>query len=119
MTEQELLEILLSVQVQPLPPLVYKLYYDADGRVVTYSSEDLPCQYIVITREQYAEARSDVVVKDGKIIKTHVRSHVFKLEKSEQGIRCSKYDISIIEDSDSQDGQYWKQTAYEIVRGNY
>jgi hypothetical protein len=118
MTEQEILEILQSMTV-PLPtPLVYKLYYDADGRVVTYSTEDLSGQYIEITREQYAEARSDVVIKDGKIIQTHIRNHVFKLEKSEQGIRCSKYDISIIADSGSQDGQYWKQAAYEIIRGN-
>jgi hypothetical protein len=116
-SEQELLEILQGLTVLPLPPLVYKLYYDDNGKVITYSTEDLPGQYIEITKEQYAEARHDVIVKAGKIIFTHMRSHVFKLEKSSSGIKCSKYDISIISDTDdNRDSQHWKQVAYEIIR---
>ena len=119
LTEQEMIELFQSLIILPPAPLVYKLYYDDNGKVITYTTEDLPGQYIEITREQYAEARQDVVVRDGKIIFTHMRSHVFKLEKSSTGIKCSKYDISIIFDNeDIGDSQHWKQVAYEIVRRN-
>lgn len=110
--EQELLTALSTTVIQSSKKPVFKLYYDADGKVITYTSENLPGTFIVITTEQFAEARADVLVRDGQIVYTHKQTHVFKLKKSATGRACSKYDVSIIDDST--DAIYWSQGAYEI-----
>ncbi len=89
----------------------YRVYYDETGKVITYTIENIPGKYLVITREQYAEARPDAMVRDGKLIKTNVVTHIWKLEKSSQGTQCSKYDISIIVDHE---GDFWEMKPYEI-----
>jgi hypothetical protein len=94
----------------------FRLYYDSSGKVVTYTTEDLPGEYIVITQEQYTEARPDVLVKNKKMMYTHLQRYVFKLEKNIEGIACSKYDISII--TTDSDAWHWKQQSYEITRGS-
>lgn len=93
----------------------YRAYYNSDGSIVTYTTEAIEGQYIVITADQYAQARPDAKVVGDKLVFTHRRSHVSKLVKNKtSGIRTSKYDISII--SDDNDSIYYTILAYEIKR---
>lgn len=87
----------------------YKLYYDAAGRVITYSLHNQPGNYIVITREQYAEGRFDVVVIDGEIRKPN--SVILKMQKTPEGTACNKYDINILDDHP--DSYKWSTVAHE------
>lgn len=91
----------------------YRLYYDDAGKVIRYTTENMDGNYIVITKEQYAESRMDVYVSDGKIFTTHRRKHLFKLTKSTEGQKCSADDVSIIVEDDSPHN-YWKLEIYDI-----
>lgn len=92
--------------------LEFRLYYDENGKVICYTSEKFAGNFIVITAEQFAEARPDVCVKNNEIIRTHRASHYFKLAKNDsEGISTSKYDINILTDIDN---NFWNMTAYAI-----
>lgn len=92
----------------------FKLYYDNNGKVITYTTEILPNQnFIIITREQYAEARPDVLVKDGKIVYTNCKKQIFKLEKGDAGTRTSKFDINILT-NDIPNSVFWTTVIYDI-----
>lgn len=96
--------------------LEYRLYYDDHGKVVTYTCENLPGNYIIVTKEQFAEARVDVFIKDGKIVNTHKTSNTHKLEINlTEGTRCSKYDVSILVDENENEFALWKMNFYEIT----
>lgn len=45
-----------------------RLYYDQEGRVITYACEDLPGKYIVVNSVIFAQARPDLRVVDGKLV---------------------------------------------------
>ncbi len=97
--------------VQPVIPLEYRLYYDDFGKVITYTTEKLPGNYIVITKEQYVQARHDVLVKNNELIKTTNKIIVGKLVKNKSaGVKTSKYDINILTDVDY---IYWKLDSHE------
>ena len=114
MIDEELLELFESLVVEP-KAIEFRAYHDADGKILTYTTENLPGQYIVITSEQYAQARHDAKVIDDKLVFTHIRSHVSKLAKNKtDGVRTSKYDVSVISEDD--DSTYYTIRAYEIKR---
>lgn len=94
--------------------LEYRVYYDSDGKIITYTTELLDGDSVVITREQYSEARHDAKVIDGQLTMTNRISHVYKLARSTEGVRTSKYDVGVI--SDDENDQYWSVTANEIKR---
>ena len=83
----------------------YRVYYDAAGKVVTYTTEDLPGNWIQVTPMQFAEARSDAVVVAGKLTTKHNQVVLYKLVKNlSTGTATSKYDINILTDSGC---NYW------------
>jgi hypothetical protein len=93
---------------QPIKPkeLEYRVYYDSSGNVVTYTTEDLPGDYIVITREQYNLARHDAKVKDGKLHLVHLLNTVLKIAKTESGVwRTNAHDVSVVADEDDTDSE--------------
>lgn len=91
----------------------YKVYYTEDGKVITYTTETLQGQYILITKDQYDQARPDALVKNGKLVYTHINSHIIRLNRNpSEGIPTSKYDINIIEDSPN--SVYWANEFFEI-----
>lgn len=113
---QELLQLLGSLSEVKSEPIQYRLYYDENGRVITYTCDKLEGNFIIVTAEQFAEARSDVIIRDGKIVYTHRVHNTYKYEINyDEGIRCSKYDISILVDEHESEFDYWKMTVYEIV----
>jgi hypothetical protein len=119
--EEELLRALEQLNQQTSsPPLEYRVYYDSDGKVITYTTDvNLQGDFIVITREQYLEARHDAVIKDGQLVQTHIRRHVMKLVRgATPGRLASKYDASVLADDEEEDPDVcsWGIKVYEIVR---
>lgn len=103
----------------PPPPVQYRVYYDSEGKITTYTTEDTPGQYIVITKEQYQQARHDAVVKDGRLVYTHIKNDVVKLVRDRNnatGFRVSKYDASVVADNDDLDIHYYTTKVYDITR---
>lgn len=95
----------------------FRAYYNADGSIITYTTEKITGDYIVITAQQYSEARPDAKVFDGQLVHTHRRSHVSKLLKNKsEGVKTSKYDMSVIADEHDDDTIYYTIKAYEIKR---
>jgi hypothetical protein len=117
MNPNEIWQLLIAAQqaLPPPPPTEFRLYYDEHGKVITYSTEKIAGKkYIVISKEQYAESRPDVLVINGKIIETHTTKIISRLTKNtSKGTLCSKYDINIIVEDD-EDSQYWYNEYYEL-----
>lgn len=83
----------------------FRLYYDEKGSVVTYTCEKLEGNYILIDATTFAEARPDVRVVDGKLIKAGLGAVVSRLYPSTEGVSCEKEDLSIVTEVP---GTYWK-----------
>lgn len=82
----------------------FRLYYGEKGEVLTYTCEKLEGNYVVIDAITFAEARPDIQVIDGKIVRTSSAAVITRLYPSDKGILCEKEDISIIAETN---GQYW------------
>jgi hypothetical protein len=87
-------------------PIEYRLYYNDDGTVITYSTENLEGKYIVIDKESFAKADHKVLVIDNKLV--NLRNYVkqYKLIISETGTKCSYFDINIVVEDDN-NYNYW------------
>jgi hypothetical protein len=83
----------------------FRLYYDNRGNVLFYTCEKPDGDYIVIDTLTYAEARPDVRVVDGRIVRDVANTLSSRLHRSTDGTLCEVEDISIITETD---GQYWK-----------
>lgn len=111
--EFDLAELLneYSKTIEPvLPkPFEFRLYYNEDGSIITYSCEELEGNYIVIDAETFALGRQDVRVVDGKIEVIVPTLVVNKLVEAEDGIACAAEDINIPVSNDH-DGESTKWT---------
>lgn len=83
----------------------FRLYYDKRGNVLFYTCEKLEGEYIVIDAMTFAEARPDIKVVDGRIVKGGASMLSSKLYPSTEGTLCEAEDVSIITEAA---GQYWK-----------
>lgn len=94
----------------------FRLYYDDKGKVITYTCEKPEGNYIVIDAQTYAEARPDIRVLDGKLVKINSNSVVSKLiPNNKEGVNCAKEDVSIIvKTKDKVKKQKWKLETYEL-----
>lgn len=112
---QEEIELILKALTTPPPPkldIEYRLYYDKHGKPICYSTEDLPHNYIIVSRQEYAAAREDAIVVDGAMIHNNRSTLLYKLTKSlTGGVKTSKYDINIIT---RKNYTLWDYTAHEI-----
>lgn len=99
----------LKLVKQPEPALSeFRLYYiKATGEPLFYTMENEEGDYIRITKEQFAECRYDIIVKDGKITKPK-NIAIGKLVPSNIGFGTHATDISIV-GSD----QYWSVKTYD------
>lgn len=115
-TDEEFNQIIS--QWSPPPPPQYRVYYNDTGRIVCYTMEDLPGNYIVISAEDYALCRYDARVDEGKLVYTHLQSHTFKLRKVAENtpgsVKTTKYDINIIVEDDETSVDWWAQKAYKL-----
>lgn len=94
--------------------LEFKAYYDEDGKIITYTTEDLPGDYIVITRDQFNLARHDARVIKGKLVYVHLLAKVFKMTKDTGGThRVNRLDMSILADEDDTDVVEYSYLSFE------
>jgi len=91
----------------------FRLYYDEKGKVVCYTCEKLPGNYIVVDQLTFAQARPDVRVIDG-VVSTAPACVVSKLMPSDTGTACTKYDVSIVVTDQCCDVNNWKMVTYEL-----
>ena len=95
MTEEELLEVMRNFKWLDPVPVFYRLYYDENGLPLFYSMEDLPGNYLEITKEQYHQASRKIRVKNNKIVEL-TGPLPSKLVPSDEGISCHPEDVSIV-----------------------
>lgn len=104
-------EVIVIWETRKVEKPEFRLYYDDKGSVIAYTCDKVEGNYIVIDATTFAEARPDVKVVDGKLIKNHAGSVVSRLHKSNEGVLCEAEDVSIIADTD---GIYWKLKTHEL-----
>ena len=98
-------EFIVIWESQKVDKPEFRLYYDDKGCVIGYTCEESEGNYIVIDALTFAEARPDIRVVDGKIVKNNAGSVVSRLYKDTEGVLCEIEDVSIVAETD---GQYWK-----------
>jgi hypothetical protein len=91
-------------------PVFYRLYYDSGGVPLFYSQEDLPGNYLELTQEQYAQGKSNIRVRDGKIVELTWTTS-YKLVPGTTGTPCDPRDVAVVANSDS--ATYWSKRTYE------
>ena len=94
MTPEEFWKILHDVPLSA--PIFYRLYYNSNGQPLFYTMEDLPGNYIEITKEEFVQSSFNIRVKNDKIIPI-VKSFAQKLKPHQsQGVCCDPGDVSVI-----------------------
>ena len=96
--------------LEPQKPAVFdfRLYYNKEtGEPLFYTMENLDGDYITITREQFAECRYDIKVKDGKIERIRFIA-IGKLVPADSGYGTLQTDVSIVGDE-----IHWEMKTYE------
>jgi hypothetical protein len=74
----------------------YRVYYNERGEVITYTTEKLPGEYLVITVDEFNRCRHDALIRDGRLIFTNGISTVMKLERGDIGtFKVHRGDISV------------------------
>ena len=108
-------------QLQEIKPvkIEYRLYYNQDGTVRCYSMEDIDGDFIVIDQHTYNQFRTDLLVKDGKIIRiTNNSSWKLTPTLEQETYGCHPTNVSIVVNKDYVNPQYWsvKTTQYWSVK---
>lgn len=107
----EFLKALAAFQPPAAKPIEFRVYYDTEtGKILNYTNEDLPGQYILVDKDTFARHRFDCCVKDGKL--KQYRLPATKMVPADDGTSCHPTDITIIVD-DKQKSVKWKLKAYE------
>jgi hypothetical protein len=91
-------------------PVFFRLYYDEDGRPITYTMEDLPGTYIDIDAKIYAQSPLNVRVQDGQIIE--LKQAIQKLVPSDVGTPCHPDNVAIVV-SETEPHQRWSMKTHE------
>ncbi len=83
----------------------FRLYYDSRGNVMFYTCEKPDGDYIVIDALTFAEARPDIRIVDGRIVRDCNSMLSSRLHLDTDGTLCEIEDVSVITETG---GQYWK-----------
>ena len=100
------------LRAMPEPrPVFFRLYYDAEGRPITYSMEDLPGTYIEIDAETYARAPLNVRVRNAQLVE--IKSITQKLVPADTGTPCHPDNVAIVV-PESEPHQRWSMKTHEF-----
>ena len=91
-------------------PVFYRLYYNDTGVPLFYSMEDLPGNYIELTHEQYAQGKTNIRVRDGKIVEITWATST-KLIPGDTGTACDPRDVAVV--TKQQPATHWSKCTYE------
>jgi hypothetical protein len=99
MTEQEFLNIWLNQKPIKIVEPEYRLYYDDNGFLLYFTTEDLSGNYIVVDQETYLNGPKHIKIVKGKIIE--IQTGVGKkLIPAELGQACHPTNVCVIVDVD-------------------
>ncbi len=91
-----------------LKELELRLYYDENGHVISYTTDENLGNYIIVDQQTYRESRYDLIVVNGKVVNPSKHSQVRKLVPDLEGDSTLIDDITIIGP-----GQQWKLKYYD------
>ena len=98
MNDRELAELFDSIISNNQPrELEFRLYYDAEGNPVTYASEDLPGDYLIVDQHTYAQGRYDIRIIDGEIVPLKDFVYYSKIIPFDSGTACHPDNARVIE----------------------
>jgi hypothetical protein len=92
MNEEEFWAALAPIKTKPI---LYRLYYSDQGDPLFYSQEDLPGNYIDITREVYIDPPIHLKVVNNSIVVLKT-STVKRLYTTKTGTPCHPTNVSIV-----------------------
>ena len=91
-------------------PVFFRLYYDDQGRPITYTMEDLPGTYIDINAETYARSPLNIRVQNGQIVE--LKQTVQKLMPADTGTPCHPDNVAIVV-PETEPHQRWSMKTHE------
>jgi len=95
MNEQE---FWAALTISEIKPILYRLYHNEQGLPLFFSQEDLPGNYIDITREEYINPPTHFKVVGSNIVLIET-AEVKKLYPGKIGVPCHPSDICIVVNS--------------------
>jgi hypothetical protein len=96
-TTQNFLEVFNNLEPWTLPVLLFRLYYDDQGRPIEYSHEDKPGKYIKVDPVTFQIHAINICIIDGKIVQIVPPQTVTKLVPSTvDGICCNPKDVCVV-----------------------
>ena len=98
-------------------PIEFRVYYnETTGNVICYTCEKLEeGSYLLVNGDIFAEARMDVKVIEGELIKNDDGLFITKLIPGDTGVLCSTEDVTIIVDEEyTGNTMYWSTKQYEF-----
>jgi hypothetical protein len=96
-TTQNFLDVFNNLEPWTLPVVLFRLYYDEQGRPIEYSHEDKPGKYIEVDPVTFQTQSINIRVVDSKIVQIVSPQIVTKLVPSTvDGICCDPKDVCII-----------------------
>jgi hypothetical protein len=110
MNDRELADLFNNIVANNRPAeLEFRLYYDAEGNPVTYTSEDLPGDYLVVDQDTYAQGRYDIRIIDEEIVPLSDFVSYNKMIPSEDGTACHTNNALLIEPEST---AFWSTKTY-------
>ena len=94
----------------PSAKVFYRVYFDDQGKVLFYSMEDLPGNYLDIDRETFERADGNLRLKNGKLFKP-AQTVSQKLVPSNQGTACHPNNVAIVDKQAN--SKLWKLKYYD------
>lgn len=107
----EQLQQMFQAMPEPLKPF-FRLYHDAEGKPLFYSMADEPGTYIEITPEEYHSNKSNVRVRDGRLVEK-TWATTAKLVPGNSGTLCHPDNVAVVVAED-QPHIRWSKKTYEI-----
>ena len=109
MTPEELIALFQAVPESP-PPF-FRLYHDEHGFPLFYSMAHEPGTYIEITPEEYHRNKSNVRVRDGRLVEV-TWTTTAKLVPGNSGSPCHPDNVAVVVAED-QPHIRWSKKTYE------
>lgn len=95
-------------------PVSYRLYYRSDGSADFYTMEDLPGDFIEVTKEVYLAAPYHARVINGQLKIDPVRRTIQQLVPGQiSGTPCDPRDVCVVV-ADVEAATYWDLQQHEI-----
>lgn len=104
-TTENFLKIMREFSWPDPPKILYRVYYNDDGHPITYSMDDMPGNYIDISREDYLLASMDSRVINGRLVHP-VKNMSIKIRPGAAGTACHPQNVCVVVD-DNKSNMKW------------